>query len=74
MEQKNKLQYFIDLDERGEFRADVRRDGKTIFEIDGFEIFEDGFMNHKNDVEGLEDYLGHLGLLSIFDSHLERGN
>ena len=35
--------YFINLDERGEFYADVRnvRD-RSIFEIKGFEIFEDG--------------------------------
>ena len=70
----NRLEYFINLDERGEFYADVRRDGKTIFEIEGFEIFEDGFMKHKEDLEGLENYLSYLGLLSAFDGYLVAGN
>lgn len=68
------LKYYINLDERGEFHADVRRDDKTIFEIKGFEIFEDGVMKHKNDLEGLFDYLNHLGLLSIFENKIEFGN
>ena len=61
------LSYHINLDERGEFRADVRRDGNTIFEIDGFDIFEDGFMKHKEDMDGLVEYLEHLGLISLFE-------
>lgn len=64
------LTYHINLDERGEFHADVRRDGKTIFEIfagnmlkeDETSIFEDGFMVSKLDLIGLGDYLKHLGL------------
>ena len=49
--------YFINLDERGEFYADVRnvRD-RSIFEIKGFEIFEDGWMRHKHDLDGLKRY------------------
>ncbi len=56
--------YFINLDERGEFYADVRnvRD-RSIFEIKGFEIFEDGWMRHKHDLDGLKRYLVHLGLM-----------
>lgn len=56
--------YFINLDERGEFYADVRnvRD-RSIFEIKGFEIFEDGWMRHKHDLYGLKRYLVHLGLM-----------
>lgn len=56
--------YFINLDERGEFFADVRNtNGKTVFEIHGFEIFEDGFMKHKRDLRGLEEYLKSLGIM-----------
>lgn len=59
----NKLTYHINRDERGEFYADVRNSReKTIFEIRDFEIFEDGFMRHKDDTRGLLDYLQHLGL------------
>ena len=56
--------YFINLDERGEFYADVRnvRDC-SIFEIKGFEIFEDGWMRHKHDLDGQKRYLVHLGLM-----------
>ena len=56
--------YFINLDERGEFYADVRnvRD-RSIFEIKGFEIFEDGWMRHMHDLDGLKRYLVHLGLM-----------
>lgn len=60
--------YYIDLDERGEFSADVRNQkGKTVFEISGFEIFEDGFMKHKEDISGLQDYLVDLGILDQGD-------
>lgn len=66
------LTYHINLDERGEFYADVRRDDETIFEIKGFDIFEDGFMQHKNDIGGLREYLGDLGLLRAnADGHCE---
>lgn len=50
--------YHINLDERGEFFADVRdSNGETVFEIHGFDIFEDGFMRHKKDLSGLLDYM-----------------
>jgi hypothetical protein len=70
-----KYAYYINCDERGEFRADVRRErtGKTIFEIDGHEIFEDGFMRHGNDLAGLRSYLMHLGILRPCD-RLDAGN
>lgn len=56
--------YFINLDERGEFYADVRNiRARSIFEIKGFEIFEDGWMRHKHDLVGLKRYLVHLGLM-----------
>lgn len=58
--------YYINLDERGEFYADVRDPtGKTVFEIHGFEIFEDGFMSSKEDLSGLQEYLGDLGVISL---------
>jgi hypothetical protein len=61
-------EYYINLDERGEFRADVRKpSGETIFEIDGFDIFEDGFMCHANDMGGLADYLADLGIIKTTD-------
>lgn len=59
------LKYYINLDERGEFYADVRRDDKTIFEIKGFEIFEDGFMDHKEDIVNLFTYLVDLDIAKL---------
>jgi hypothetical protein len=60
--------YFIDLDERGEFHADVRnKNGDTVFEIDGFDFFEDGWMKHKKDLDGLEWYLKDLGIMKKGD-------
>lgn len=60
-------EYFIDLDERGEFLADVRDpEGNTIFEIEVTEednIFEDGFMSHTKDIQGLEKYLKSTGFM-----------
>lgn len=59
----NKLTYHINLDERGEFYADVRNSSEeTIFEIHGCDIFEDGWMKHKHHTAGLLEYLIHLGL------------
>ncbi len=56
--------YFINLNERGCFHADVRNTrGRSIFEIKGFEIFEDGWMQHRSDIAGLKRYLVHLGLM-----------
>lgn len=60
--------YYINLDERGEFQADVRgRDGVSICEIEGNAMFEDGYMRHKNDLEGLESYLRATNLISAED-------
>lgn len=56
--------YYIDLDERGKFSADVRDvGGKTVIEISGFDIFEDGFMRNKHDLSGLQSYLISTGAL-----------
>lgn len=58
--------YFINLDERGCFYADVRDpSNRTVFEIEGFTIFEDGWMRHRSDLEGLRAYLVHLGRMPL---------
>lgn len=69
--------YYINLDERGEFYADVRNhEGKTVYEIHAgpssseeddesstSNIFEDGFMKDKNDISGLQNYLQSVGII-----------
>jgi len=65
---ENTFKYYINLDERSEFYADVRdHTGKTVFEIKANDeednIFADGFMKHKNDLNGLKEYLVHLGIM-----------
>jgi hypothetical protein len=62
--------YHINLDERGDFSADVRRggcNGPTVYEIHGFDVFEDGFMNQKNDIAGLQEHLYGLGIFGKED-------
>ena len=69
------FEYFINLDERGEFYADVRDQvGETVFEIHGFDIFEDGFMKHKTDLKGLTDYLFQLDILPCEEDYVIMGN
>ena len=61
--------YHINIDERGRFNADVRNSfEKTVFEIDGSSIFEDGFMKNKYDLPGLQDYLQKLKIISSTDN------
>jgi hypothetical protein len=61
--------YYINLDERGDFYADVRDvSGESVFEIrvdagDEDNIFTDGFMSDKNDIMGLKAYMVDLGIL-----------
>lgn len=63
--------YYINLDERGEFFADVRNSNEdSIFEINGLEIFDDGFMKNKNDIKGLQEYLIYLGIINKDDDIL----
>lgn len=65
------LTYHINLNERGSFHADVRRDGQTIYDIyagaelnDGdSSIFEDGFMRNERDMRGLREYLVDLEVI-----------
>lgn len=67
-------EYFINLNERGEFFADVRDpDGNTVYEIHGFDIFKDGFMKNKYDIVGLGDLLHMLGFMPK-GATLVRGN
>lgn len=70
--ESNSFGYYIDLDERGDFQADVRdSSGKTVFEIcagsslgeDESNIFDDGFMSDKHDVAGLTEYLRDIGVI-----------
>jgi hypothetical protein len=69
--------YHINLDERGEFYADVRdSDGNTVFEIrsedDGsISLIEDGFMADKHDMEGLADHLKDMGIMESDDNLTE---
>jgi hypothetical protein len=68
------LTYFINLDERGGFFADVRdSNDNTVFELHGYDIFEDGFMRHKDDLDGLKKYLIDLGIMNKHKD-LIRGN
>ena len=67
-----KFGYYVDLDERGSFRADVRNEsGQTVFEVlagdelaaDETSLFEDGFMRDKSDLAGLQAHLCDLGVI-----------
>mgnify|MGYP000914875015 CR=1 FL=1 len=67
--------YHINLDERGEFFADVRdQDDNTVYEIHlpdsdgGSGIIGDGFMKHERDVAGLERYLKQIGIMQNHDT------
>jgi hypothetical protein len=61
-------EYYINLDEKGEFYADVRNnEGFTIFEFKGYWMFEDGHMSDKDDTEGLLKYLQGELILTEYD-------
>lgn len=60
--------YSINMDERGEFSADVRDLADysvfSIYTIDGLEsLIETGEMHHKDDLSGLEDHLQQAGII-----------
>jgi len=67
MSKRNIFQYCINLDERGEFYADVRNaNDKTVFEInteDMQQLCEDGFMKHTKDIQGLQSYLKSMRII-----------
>lgn len=71
--------YYINMDERGEFHADVRDNSqKTIYELhiggdDEAETsnpIEDGYMRNKTDIKGLQGYLQEVGLIEKSDKLL----
>jgi len=67
-----KYEYHINLDERGEFNADVRNpNGEhsiyTINTYDGYQLIEDGFISDIRDPASIEAYLKDLGLLDAND-------
>jgi hypothetical protein len=72
--------YYVNLDERGDFNADVRApDGTSVFEICDaehlWELVDGGFMQNKEDLDGLMDYLCGIGILgSDDDDRLVSGN
>jgi hypothetical protein len=76
----NEYFYFINMNERGSFYADIRNsnDG-TIFELFNDEetgqvqpIF-DGFMKHIEDLDGLHEYLIYRKVINK-NSILKKGN
>jgi hypothetical protein len=63
------LGFYINLDERGAFYADLRDENEeSLYEIhsedDGsISLIEDGFMRHKEDLDGLQAYLVDMGMI-----------
>lgn len=61
--------YYVNLDERGCFDADVRNmDGTTMLEIKSgeegeIELLVDGFIKHKHDLDGIAEYAQSIGAL-----------
>lgn len=70
--------YRINLDERGDFQADVsdEDDCEEVYSIssaeDMYQLIEDGFMSDGGDVDGLESYLRELGIIGPTDIIIER--
>ena len=64
--------FYINLDERGEFFADVRRlDEQTIWELhteEAAELVEDGFIDNPRDLQQIEKHLKSVGVLREADS------
>jgi hypothetical protein len=64
--------YLIDLDERGVFKAHVTDPfGKVVLGIDTEDdpsFFEDGWVRHGRDIEGIRKYLVHLGVMRATDA------
>lgn len=67
-ESPREFTYYINLDERGEFNADVRDEsGNTVLEI-GSDDFEMGIMKHKHDHDSLKRHLIMLGIMKSSDN------
>lgn len=73
-------EYYINLEERGEFYADIRNSlGDTVYDL--FQDEEtgviqpvyDGFMKHTKDLVGLRKYLIYRGIIKIEDEVI-KGN
>ncbi len=70
-----RFEYHINLNERGVFKADVRAEtGETVYDIsigdESYEtpnLFDDGFMKHMHDMDGLTKYMNDLGIMSEKD-------
>lgn len=69
--------YYINLDERGQFYADVRNPDtdESIYEIkigygedEDNNPIEDGYMRHTEDIIGLEKYLKEMGIINQEDT------
>lgn len=73
-----KFEYFINLNERGYFNADVRNEsGKTIWQIESIkeaqELLEDGFITDFEDIAQIEDHLKNNHFID-FDDFVVSGN
>lgn len=64
--------YYINLDERGDFYADVRNEADvSVYEVkagaslgeDEVSIFVDGYMKGRDDIDGLSEYLKELDVI-----------
>ena len=63
------FEYFTNLNERGEFYADVRDEtGQTVFEINNHDFFEYGYMSSPEDINGLLDFMIEIGIADSSDS------
>ena len=63
------FEYFINLNERGEFYADVRDEtGQTVFEINDYDFFENGYVSNPEDINGLLDFMIEIGIADSSDS------
>ena len=70
--------YYINLNERGEFNADIRdTNDTTLYEIASSDhlndLVEDGHMRHYHDVTSLKAYLIDMSILPA-DCKVYRGN
>lgn len=70
-----KYEYYVNLNERGRFYADVRNPaGQTVWELsveeDSLEDTMDGLypLEHPQDVEGLLEHLKETGILNATDT------
>lgn len=70
-------EYYINLDERGEFYADVRdpETDDSVFEIADIdhlnELVEDGFIDNGHDITGIQEYLIDMEIINPDDTITE---